>query len=145
MNKKQNTINIAVLSLVLLAVFASSCIAANHINLLKNGTVTIETQRTGKAYIASSSAYQENGDLVITGVLRRRDHVGGPIKTHVDVAIASAAGNVTRQASSSDVKVSRRIVGRGYQSYKRFTVRISDVPAKGSVIRLVSHSGSHVN
>lgn len=144
MIKKQNTINIAVLTLVLLAIFSSGCIASDRIDLVKNGTVTIAQQRTGKAYIASSSAYEKNGELVITGVLRRCDHLGGPIKTHVDVAIVSAAGTVTGEFSSSDVKVSRRIVGRGYQSFERFTIRIADVPAKGSVIRLVSHSGSHV-
>ncbi len=144
MIKKQNTINIAVLALVLLVVFSSSCIAANRTDLVKNGTVTIAQQRTGKAYIASSSAYEENGELVITGVLRRRDRVGGPIKTHVDVEIVSAGGAVTGKVRSSDVKVSRRIMGRGYKSFERFTIRIANVPAKGSVIRLVSHSGSHV-
>lgn len=144
MIKKQNTINIAVLTLVLLAIFSSSCVASNRIDLVKNGTVTIAQERTGKAYISSSSAYEKNGELVITGVLRRRDHLGGPIKTHVDVEIVSAGGVVTGKVSSSDVKVSKRIVGRGYKSFERFTVRIANVPAKGSVIRLVSHSGSHV-
>lgn len=144
MNKKLSIINITVLMSVLLVLVSSSCMAENRTDLVKNEAVTIERQRTGKAYIASSSAYEENGELVITGVLRRRDHVGGAIKTHVDVAVVSASGSVTSEASSSDVKVSRRIVGRGYQSYERFTIRIPSVPAKGSVIRLVSHSGSHV-
>ncbi|MBW8035977.1 MAG: hypothetical protein FVQ79_10180 [Planctomycetes bacterium] len=143
MIKKQNTIYIAVLTLVLLVVFLSGCIATNRTDLVKNGTVTIARQKTGKAYISSSSAYEENGELVITGILRRRDHVGGPIKTHVDVAIVSAGGTVASEVRSSDIAVSRRIAGRGYLSSERFTIRISDVPAKGSIVRLVSHSGSH--
>lgn len=143
MIKKQNTINIAVLTLVLLVVFSSGCTAVNRRDLIKNGTLTIDRQKTGKAYIASSSAYEENDELVITGILRRRDQVGGPIKTHIDVAIVSAAGTVTDEVRSSDIEVSRRITGRSYLSSERFTIRISDVPPRGSVIRLVSHSGTH--
>ncbi len=143
MNKKQSTINIIVVTLLLLVVSSSSCTAANRTDLVKSGVVTIEQQRTGKAYIAWSSAYKEKGDLVITGVLRRRDHVGRPIKTHVDVAVVSADGTVVDEARSSGVYVSRRITGRSYLSFERFKIRIPSVPAQGSLVRLVSHSGKH--
>ena len=143
MNKKRSAINITVITLLLVVVSSSSCIAANRTDLVKNGVVTIEQQRTGKAYIAWSSAYKEKGDLVITGVLRQRDHVGGPIKTHVDVTIMSPDGTVLDEARSSGVYMSRRITGRGYLSFERFKIRIPSVPAKGSLVCLVSHSGKH--
>ena len=142
MVKKQNTISIIVITL-LVVVGSSACTAANRTDLVKSGVVTIEQQRTGKAYIAWSSAYEEKGELVITGVLRRSDHVGVPIKTHVDVTILSSDDSVINKARSSDVSVSRRITGRGYRSFERFKVRVPNVPAKGSLIRLVSHSGQH--
>ena len=142
MIKKRNTINMTVVILLLLVV-SSSCMAANRTDIVKSGVVIIEQQRTGKAYIAWSSAYEKEGALVITGVLRRRDHVGRPIKTHVDVTIVSPDGIVLNETRSSGVNVSRRITGRGYQSFEHFTIRIPNVPAKGSLVRLVSHSGKH--
>ena len=141
--KKQSTINITVVTLLFLVVSSSCCMAVNRTDLVKSGVVTIEQQRTGKAYIAWSSAYKEKGDLVITGVLRRRDHVGRPIKTHVDVTIVSPDGTVMEEARSPGIYVSRRVTGRGYRSFERFEIRIRGVPAKGSLVRLVSHSGKH--
>ena len=142
MIKKRSTINITVVSLLLLVVI-SGCTAANRTDLVKSGVLNIEQQRTGKAYIAWSDAYEEDGGFVITGVLRRRDQVGGPIKTHVDITILSPDGTVLDEARSSDVYVSRRITGRSYLSFKRFKVRFPSVPAKGSLVRLASHSGKH--
>ena len=142
MISKQNTIKMTVVTLLLLVV-SSSCMTASRTDIVKSGVVTIDQQRTGKAYIAWSSAYEEKGDLVITGVLRRRDHVGSPINTHVDVTIVSPDGIVLDEVSSSGVNVSRRITGRGHQSFERFEIRIPSVPAKGSLVRLVSHSGKH--
>jgi hypothetical protein len=143
MIKKRSTINVTVITLLLLVVVSLSCAAANRTDLVKCGVVTIEQKRTGKAYIAWSSAYKEKDGLVITGVLRRRDHVGRPINTHVDVTIVSPDGIVLDEARSSGICVSRRITGRGYLSFERFKIRIPSVPAQGSLVRLVSHSGKH--
>lgn len=141
MIKKRGIIIITVAAL--LVVVISACTAANRTDLVKSGIVTIEQQKTGKAYIAWSSAYEKEGDLVITGVLRRRDRVGRAIKTHVDVTIVSPDGTVLDEVRSADIRVSRRITGRSYKSFERFKVRIPGVPAKGSLVRLVSHSGKH--
>ncbi len=140
MIKKRGIIIITVAALL---VVISACTAANRTDLVKSGVVTIEQQKTGKAYIAWSSAYRQEGDLVITGVLRRRDCVGRAIKTHVDVTIVSPDGTVLDEARSTGTRVSRRITGRGYKSFERFKVRIPGVPARGSLVRLVSHSGKH--
>jgi hypothetical protein len=140
--EKTGLINITVTALLLVVVI-SGCTAADRTDLVKNGTVKIAQQKTGKAYIAWSSAYKQDGDLLITGVLRRRDHVGRPIRTHVDVTVVSPDGTVMDRARSSDTYVSRRITGRGYKSFERFKVRIPGTPEKGSLVRLVSHSGKH--
>jgi hypothetical protein len=132
-----------VVSLGILTVVFSGCTEAYRTNLTKSGVLNIEQQRTGKVYIAWSEAYEENGGFVITGVLRRRDRVGVPIKAHVDVTIFSPDGKILDEARSSDVYVSRRITSRGYLSFERFKVRFSSIPADGSSIRVVSHSGRH--
>jgi hypothetical protein len=137
-----------VLSLVIAMVFGilttviSGC-AANRVDLVDSGVLSLTQQSTGKVYIAWSGAYEQDDGFVITGVLRRRDHVGLPIKTHVDVTILSPDGTILDEARSSDVCVSRRITGRSYLSFERFKVRFPNVPAKGSSVRLVSHSGQH--
>lgn len=137
-----------VLILVIATVFGilttviSGC-AANRVDLVDSGVLSLTQQSTGKVYIAWSGAYEQDDGFVITGVLRRRDHVGLPIKTHVDVTILSPDGTILDEARSSDVCVSRRITGRSYLSFERFKVRFPSVPAKGSSVRLVSHSGQH--
>jgi len=127
----------------MLAVVISGCTEPYRTDLVKSSVLNIEQQRTGKVYIAWSDAYKEDGGFVITGVLRRRDHVGGPIKTHVDITILSPDGTILDEARSSDVYVSRRITGRSYLSFERFKVRFPSIPAQGSSVRVVSHSGRH--
>jgi hypothetical protein len=142
MVKKRSTINVIVVTLLLL-VISSGCTAASRTDLVKSSVLNIEQQRTGKAYIAWSDVYEEDDGFVITGVLRRCDHVGVPIKTHVDITILSPDGTVLDEARSSDVYVSRRITGRGHLSFERFKVRFPSVPAQGSSARVISHSGEH--
>ena len=143
MIKTQSTLKAVTATLLFLVLVVISGCTANRTDLVKNGVLNIEQQATGKVYIAWSDAYKEEDGFVITGVLRRRDHVGSPIKTHVDVTIVSPDGTVLDEGRSSGIYVSRRITGRGYQSFERFKIRIPNVPAKGSLIRLVSHSGKH--
>ena len=128
--------------LFLVIVVISGCTAGRR-DLVKSGILNIEQQEKGKVYIAWSDAYEEEDGFVITGVLRRRDHVGVPIKTHVDITILSPDGTVLDEARSSDIYVSRRITGRSYLSFKRFKVRFPSIPAPGSLVRVVSHSGQH--
>lgn len=135
------------LNLVIAMVFGiptiviSGCVT-NRISLVDSDVLTLEKKAAGKVYIAWSDAYEDGDGFIVTGVLRRRDTVGLPIKAHVDVTILSPDGTIVEESHSSDVYVPRRIIGRG-QSLKRFKIRFSDVPAQGSLIRLVSHSGLH--
>ena len=135
----KNTIkNAAVITLVIIAAGASSCMAAN-----KMDNVKVKTIKDSKAHIAWSSVYQENGQTVVRGVLRRNDTVGYPLLTHVDAAIVGADGKVASEGKSAGVKVARRNIRRGYKSFERFEVRIPGKLAAGSVVRLTSHAGTH--
>lgn len=120
----------------------SSC-AQPRANLVDSGVLTLEQQARGKVYIAWADAYEDEGGFVVTGVLRRHDHVGLPIKTHVNIVVLSPDGTIIDEARSSDVYVSRRITRRGYKSFERFKVRFPGVPAQGSSVRITSHSGRH--
>ena len=135
----------AVMVLGMLAVVISGC-ATNRVNLVDSGVLSLEQHSTGKVYIAWSDAYEDgDGDgFVVTGVLRRRDTVGLPVKIHVDITIQSPDGTIIDESHSSDVNVPRRIIGRG-QSPQRFMVRFSSIPAEGSKVSIVTHSGLHNN
>ncbi len=126
----------------LLTIVISGC-AMDRVDLVDSGVLSLENHTTGKIYIAWSDAYEDGDGFVITGVLRRRDHLGGPIRTHVDITVLSPDGTVLNDARSSDIYVSRRITGRSYLSFKRFRVHLAGIPAEGSKVRIVTHSGSH--
>ena len=141
MKKRLSTIMVVVVFGMLTAVI-SGC-AINRVDLVDSGVLTLEQQSMGKVYIAWSGVYEQDDSFVVAGVLRRRDRVGMPIRTHVDVTVLSPDGTILDEARSSDVCVSRRITGRSYLSFERFKVRFSNIPTKGSLVRVVSHSGRH--
>ena len=57
----------------------SGC-ATDRVDLVDAGVLNLEQHTTGKVYIAWSDAYEDGDGFVVTGVLRRRDIVGLPIK-----------------------------------------------------------------
>ena len=143
MMKKKLSAIIVTLGFSVLPVVISGC-ATDRVDLADSGVLSLEQHTTGKVYIAWSDTYEDGDGFVVTGVLRRRDTVGLPIKTHVDITIQSPDGTIIDESRSSDVHVPRRIIGRG-QSLQRFRVRFHSVPAEGSKVSIVTHSGSHNN
>ncbi|MBC8468433.1 MAG: hypothetical protein H8D56_03085 [Planctomycetes bacterium] len=125
--------------LLMLAIFFSGC-AENRINLVDNGLLTLEKQASGKVYIDWCDAYKDEKGITVTGVLRRRDHIGLPIKKHVDVTILSPEGTILDKASSPDYYIPRDIIGR-FEKLQRFTVCFPNVPPQGSVVRVIASNG----
>ena len=121
--------------------FLNGC-ATDRVDLVDSGVLTLEKQAAEKVYIAWSDAYEDGDGFVVTGVLRRRDTVGLPIKAHVDITIQSPDGTIIDESRSSDVHVPRRIIGRG-QSLQRFRVRFPSIPAEGSKVSIVTRSGQY--
>jgi len=140
MRKKLSAITVALSFGLVVSIISGG--AANRVDLVDSGFLTLEKHATGKVYIAWSDAYEHEDGFVITGVLRRRDHVGSAIKAHVDVTVLSPEGRVVDTARSNAVYVPRRITGRG-QSFKRFNVYLPNVPPRGSTVRVISHTGPH--
>jgi hypothetical protein len=109
--------------------------SANSRSLTKSGRLAIEKKPSDKVYIAWCDAYEDESGLLLTGVLRRDDHIGIPVKAHVDVKVTSSDGSLLQEGSSDDVYVPRRVTGKG-RSLQRFQVRFPEAPPKGTVLRL---------
>ncbi|MCP4263149.1 MAG: hypothetical protein GY774_37415 [Planctomycetes bacterium] len=139
MMKKNILTTIIMLGFSLSPVLISGC-TANRVDLVDTGVLSLEQHTTGKIYIIWSDAYEDGDGFVVTGVFRRRDTVGLPIKVHVDVTILSLSGKVLDEGRSSDIYIPRHIVCRG-KSFKRFKVRFPNIPAEGSKASIVVHSG----
>ncbi|MHC4487811.1 MAG: hypothetical protein ACYS9C_02565 [Planctomycetota bacterium] len=137
--KKKFLTTIVILGFSLLPVPISSC-ATDRVDLVDTGVLSLEQHTTGNIYIIWSDAYEDGDGFVVTGVFRRRDTVGLPIKVHVDVTILSLGGKVLDEGRSSDIYIPRHIVCRG-KSFKRFKVRFPNIPAEGSKASIVVHSG----
>ena len=137
--KKKLLTTVIVLGLSLLLFLISGC-TANRIDLADTGMIKLEQDQMSKANISWSSAFEKDDGLLITGILRRSDHVGIPVKAHVDVYVLSPEGSILNEVRSSDVYVSRRVTGRSRMGSERFEVYLPNMPAKDSLVRVVSHS-----
>lgn len=129
------------LGLGILTSFISGC-ATSRIDLVDEGVVSVENTPSRKARILWTNVYQDGDDLVVYGVVQRRNLSSYPIKIHVDISVSSPDGKVLHKARTSDVYVPRRIPGRG-RNFKRFRIRFPDIPPKGSLVRAICHSGPH--
>ena len=132
---------VVVMVLVILVFVISGC-AANRVDLVDAGVLSLEQHTTGKVYVAWSDAYEDGDGFVVTGVLRRRDTVGLPIKAHVDITIQSPDGSIVDESCSSDVHVPGRIPGKGI-NWKRFKIRLPEMPPQNSMVSMTVHSGEH--
>lgn len=139
--KKKALSSVTIVALGILTIIISGC-ATGRVNLTDAGIVTIEQHAPGKVRIAWSDAYKDDDGFIVTGVLRRHDLVGMPIKTHVNVKVFSPDGNILDEARSQDIYVPRRRIGRG-QSFQRFRVNFPTIPAEGSKISITTHTSTH--
>jgi len=138
---KKNILNLIIAIICGTSTIVITGCAGNQIDTADSG-LSLGQHTTGKVYIAWSDAYEDGDGFVVTGALKRRDTIGLPIKAHV--TIQSTDGTIINETRSSDIYVPRRITGRG-QCLQRFRVRFPSIPAEGSKVSLVAHSGSHNN
>lgn len=118
-------------------VFVPGCVT--HTNLVDNGHVTVENFATGKVKIAWSQVTEEEGELVVSGRLKRLDIGAAPIQAHVHVLELGPGNEVLQSFQSSQMYVARKRVGRGPDSI-RFSVRSAKVPQPGSRIAVIVHN-----
>lgn len=126
------------LCLPLIAGWLSGC-GGRPAGLTDTGTIHLESQAPGKVYVAWSDAHEENGGFVVTGVLRRKDVVGPPIKATVEVEIVSPCGSILDKAQCDPLYVPHRKVSK-VQGFERFRVHFPKMPPEGSSVRIVARS-----
>jgi hypothetical protein len=102
--------------------------------------MSVETRATGPAYVAWSDARPDKDGLVVSGVVRRSDLVGSPIKVTVSVEVVSASGAILDRAQADTVSVPHRRTDR-VQGFERFSVRLPHLPPEGSSLRIVALNG----
>ncbi len=124
-----------VVGVLTLAIISGSCFASNRINLVDQGVVSLEQQHSKKVRTAWSNVQQDGEDIIVSGVLMRQAITSYPIWRHVEVTVLAPDGAVLQEARTSNIKVPRRVPGRGFNT-KRFEVRLAGIPPRGSVVRI---------
>lgn len=111
--------------------------ASNCVNLLKDGTLKLETISSRGYYISKVHANQVNDELEITGKVKRRSY-SGTGGGHVDITIISPDGEVLEKLST--FYVPRMIPSRRMHTREsRFEVRLPTIPPTGSKVRVAYH------
>lgn len=118
--------------------------ASNHINLLNDGAVKLERIPSKcHYYISYVNVYQNDGELVIYGHVKRRSRIGGG-SGHVDIAIVSPDGKVLERIST--LHKPQIILTRKMHTRKStFEVRLPTIPPTGSKVRVAYHRDSRPN
>ncbi len=131
-------IYIRLILLFSLLVVGRGC-AANRTSLTDTGQVTIENRHPGKVKILWSSAYEQDGNFIVRGVLKRYERIGAPIPVHVHVLVLIRENHIVQSLHMSELYVARNRVGHG-TNWKRFELRSTDIPEPGSQILVTVHS-----
>ena len=112
--------------------------ASNRINLVDNGTVTIECVNSKRMLVSRVYVYQEGDELVISGRVKRRFSTGIGTGGHVDIAMFNQEGtpiiNISKHYTPRLTKHSRT---------SSFTVHLPLIISERSIVRVVHHSGVH--
>lgn len=132
MNTRQ-TKNLLIASMLLLV--PSGCLAGRK-DLARSGEVTVATESSKSIEVLTPSVYEENGQLVVSGQVRRSPIVSSAIAGHVHIEQLSADGQVVRDARQKLGMTSRR----GRTAVAAYTARLPWTLTQGSTIR-VSLSG----
>ena len=120
-----------------LAIFLTYGCASGRMNLVEQGQVTVEVVAKGDAAKPEVEIYQDNGVLLVKGVVESRPEGG-----HVHIALISPDGTLL-----SDETVNYRPKTQFYNAlkpfpryagrYAYFEESIITIPPKGSKVRLI--------
>jgi hypothetical protein len=119
--------------------FISGC-GTNRVSLVDKNLVSVEKQGNKTVKILWTDVYNDGEDTVVYGAIQRRNHTCYPIKIHVDIAVVSPDGTILQESRTPDIYVARHTPGKGID-WTRFSVRLRCMPAQGSKVNMVVHSG----
>lgn len=123
-------------AIVMTIIVAFGC-ASNRINLVDNDTVTIELLPSERVYVYRVNVYQDSGDVVIFGKLKRHYNSTISAKGHVDLALMKPDGTVSRQFTASySPQLTRK------RRTASFSVNLPDVTLpQGTILKVGYHRG----
>jgi len=125
------------LSWVSVLLFIGGC--ASPYSLDRKGNYYIERIPSSRAYLSDVTVNQEEGKLVIQGLVSRRIAAFSGIG-HVDVAVVAPSGQVISQAAVPyEPKKLPKTPGARKHRPSRFEISLPFNPPKGSLIRLTFH------
>jgi hypothetical protein len=128
--------SIIIVLIFCLVTIVMSTYASNQVNLVENGTASLEFVPSKGIYVSKAYVYQDGDDLVITGKVKR--HSGSlSVTGHVDIVILDPKGTTLKKVAVSHVP---RIVRRQGASDASFSARLPIIPPKGATVRLGFHS-----
>jgi hypothetical protein len=140
MEKTRLVMRLAAMIIMVAGVLTIGC-ATGRVNLVENGTVSVEKTGSGNFYISRAYAHQDQDQLVVSGRVKSRlpyNTAGG----HVDVAVAGPDGSIIARASARLIlKNARRRATRE----SAFTSRIPVTAPRGSTVHVTYHAPSAVN
>ena len=137
--KARDLRKLVVLMIVSISMTGFGC-ATNGVNLIKNGTVTLERIPSKGYYVSHLEVYQNGNELVLHGNVKRRAH-SYAVNGHVDIAIVSPDGDNLEEISTHHTP---RIIPSRLMRKRRayFYVSMSTVPPVGSIVRVAYHGDS---
>lgn len=108
----------------------------NRVDLVENGTVRTERAVPKNLHMPAPRVWQDDGETIVYGQVRRNPSASGMIRGHVDVMVIDPEGTVLQSTSTrhspGDVPI-RRWHGSSFKA------KLAGVPPPGSTVRVVYH------
>ena len=123
--------------LCFLSIIGGEC-AESRINLVDDGTVTVERVDSRQARIVNVNVYQDGEGIVISGTVRRKSTTVAVDKGHVDVVVFSPDGNIIQEVIA---RYTPRLTKKRRSA--QFSVRIETSLPNNSIVRMVHHTRAH--
>ncbi len=121
--------------LIFFIMLITSC-SSNLVNLVDNGSITLENVNTLDVIFTKLQVFQDNENLVIKGRVKRRYYHPQIIFGYVDVILFSPSGSVVMKKRCEHYP--RRLPKSRFDG-SRFSICIPIIPSGGSKARIEYH------
>ncbi|HOV77529.1 MAG TPA: hypothetical protein PLS24_05845 [Sedimentisphaerales bacterium] len=129
---------ISTFALVAVSVGATAGCATNRVNLVSDGTVSVQVADC-HPILLSAKIERDGDETIISGGVTRRPPME-PGRIHIDVTITAPTGEVITETTAL---VYPRTIPIRHGRTSRFAVWFPFVPPRGSTVRLVCDSAPH--
>jgi hypothetical protein len=132
---------VIVITLSMAALLFTGC-ATNRISHTNQLSVTFEPVSSKDAYISKVYAYEDGGELVVSGKVKRSiNNCCDSTRGHIDIVVLGVEGDVLDVTSTM---YSPRNIPKARSRTSHFTARLSNNLPEGATIRLAYHSDKEV-